>query len=133
MIEGWWPILATSFGFLALAVGLISSYVFLSRSRVGARREKAEIIRESERRYGTLFNAVSDIVYVHDLDGKVLDVNRRGSELLGVAPDAPALHIVEDRQIVPQAAQIDHIGGRGGEGEDRGDVDTGQRRIQSVV
>jgi PAS domain S-box-containing protein len=88
MSEAWFIVLAASAGFSVLALGLIGSYLILGRSRSDARREKAEIIRQSERRYGTLFNAVSDIVYVHDLEGRLLDVNRPGAALLGVEPGA---------------------------------------------
>jgi PAS domain S-box-containing protein len=88
MNQLWFTLLVASAGFSVLALGLIGSYLILGRSRRNARLEKAEIIRQSERRYGTLFNAVSDIVYVHDLDGRLLDVNRPGAALLGVEPGA---------------------------------------------
>lgn len=41
-----------------------------------------EILRDSEKRYQTLFNNVSDAIFIHDLEGRFLEVNRVACECL---------------------------------------------------
>jgi PAS domain S-box-containing protein len=48
-----------------------------------ARTEKT--LRESEERFRTLVDQASDAIFVHDADGKLLDVNRSACESLGYA------------------------------------------------
>jgi len=47
------------------------------------RHEMTQRLRESERRYRTLFDSVGDAIFVHDLEGRFLDVNRGACERLG--------------------------------------------------
>lgn len=82
-MESWWRLIAQAAGALILAIGLIASYLYLHSSRVKSRRDKERILRESDRRYGRLFNTVSDAVYVHDLQGTFLDVNQAAARLIG--------------------------------------------------
>lgn len=79
--------MAGAIGGLVLGLGLLGSFVFLRKTRVDAEREKNLILIEGERRYSTLFNTVSDVVYMHDLDGKILEINETISELLGLRVD----------------------------------------------
>jgi PAS domain S-box-containing protein len=47
-------------------------------------RHRTELaLRASEARYRELFENANDIVYTHDLEGRLLEVNRRGAELSG--------------------------------------------------
>jgi len=50
-------------------------------------KEAQAKIRESEKRYGDLFNSVSDLIYTHDLEGRFLSANRAMTEILGYEPD----------------------------------------------
>lgn len=50
-------------------------------------RRVIEGLKESESRYQTLFNTISDAVYIHDVNGKILDVNRVAHERLGYTKD----------------------------------------------
>jgi PAS domain S-box-containing protein len=47
-------------------------------------RKQAEIaLKDSERKFRTLFNSASDAIYIHDLDGYMLEVNDIACERLG--------------------------------------------------
>jgi PAS domain S-box-containing protein len=51
---------------------------------VGLTKHRAdEALRENERRYRTLFESANDMVSIHDLGGRFLEINQVGSELLG--------------------------------------------------
>jgi len=48
------------------------------------RNEMEEIIRESEKNYRTIFEAVNDAIFIHDLKtGEILDVNTKALEIFG--------------------------------------------------
>jgi two-component system, sensor histidine kinase and response regulator len=47
------------------------------------RKEAEEALRFSESRYRTLFDSAADAVFIHDLTGRVLDVNRVAMDRLG--------------------------------------------------
>ena len=47
------------------------------------RKNTEQALRESEERFRTLFNEAADIMFVHGLDGAILDVNQRACETLG--------------------------------------------------
>ena len=51
------------------------------------RKTAAEALRESERKYRTLFNSVSDIIQIYDLEGRILDVNRACCDALGYSKE----------------------------------------------
>ncbi len=51
-------------------------------------RQKAEVaLRESEKRYRTLFDSASDAIFIQDLSGHFLEVNRAASDRLGYTRD----------------------------------------------
>ena len=50
---------------------------------VAERKRTEEAFKESEKRYRTLVEHAGDALFVHDLDGKIVDVNQRTSEGLG--------------------------------------------------
>ncbi len=51
------------------------------------RRAAEEALRESEERYQAIFEAAGDALFLHDLEGKFLDVNRVAVERLGYSRD----------------------------------------------
>ena len=48
-----------------------------------ARFETAEALRDSEERYRQLFEGIDDMIFVHDLDANILDVNEAATRHLG--------------------------------------------------
>ncbi|MFW6197094.1 MAG: PAS domain S-box protein, partial [Thermoplasmatota archaeon] len=48
------------------------------------RKKAEEKLRESEKRFRALFENSNDPIFIHDLDGKILDVNERTEELIGL-------------------------------------------------
>ena len=61
------------------------------------RKRAEEALRESESRYSTIFNTVHDALFIHDLEGQVLDVNQTMLDLYGVTRvEARQMNIVQD-------------------------------------
>jgi PAS domain S-box-containing protein len=55
---------------------------------VTQQKRMEEALRDSEQRYRTLFDHAGDAIFVHDLDGQFLDVNRVACERLGYTREA---------------------------------------------
>ncbi|RMF64573.1 MAG: PAS domain S-box protein, partial [Calditrichaeota bacterium] len=81
--ELWWVFVVGTGVFLSLAVGIIAIVVLNQRRLLLAQREKMDALRKSEEEYSDLFHNVSDIVYIHSLDGTLLRVNARMCMFLG--------------------------------------------------
>ena len=74
------PEIRSTIAILALAL----MGVLVLRKRTWPRRRHVErALQESEERYSTLFRASNDAIFVHDLEGTILDVNERVIEQLG--------------------------------------------------
>ena len=102
-------------GLCALAVGLAAAF------RVQVRR-RADALRASEDRYRTLVERASDAVFVHDLDGGAVEMNREARDALGLGPDAPAPPLL--RLVAPahrDAAEA-HLAGLRASGHARSDL-----------
>jgi PAS domain-containing protein len=86
-IDFWWPIVIATIIALTLVVAVIGMVLAQQRSKIISTREKLGIIETSERRYGTLFNNVTDIVYIHTPDGTILQANDAAFSLLRLRQD----------------------------------------------
>ena len=62
--------------------GFILNYVAVKRD-VTALKEAEERLRKSEEKYYSLFNQSTEGIYLHDLDGRILDVNQTACEQSG--------------------------------------------------
>ena len=81
--EIWWLILAAII-VLFIFIGLIISSVLISNKKLlRVQQEKYNELRKSEKMYADLFNNVSDLVYIHQLDGTILKINQAVERLLG--------------------------------------------------
>lgn len=68
------------------------------------RKRAEEDLRESERRFAELFDNASDVVYVHDLDGNILALNRAGEIITGYSREE-ALTMNVSQVVAPEYLQ----------------------------
>ncbi|MGQ9898272.1 MAG: PAS domain S-box protein [Acidobacteriota bacterium] len=54
---------------------------------VTRRRQMEEALRASEARYRTLFDSAQDVIYCHDLEGRILEINPAAERLFGYRQD----------------------------------------------
>jgi len=54
---------------------------------VTVHRQAEERVSESEKKFRTLFNHAADGIYIHDLDGRILDANLAAAQTLGYEPN----------------------------------------------
>ncbi len=66
------------------------------------RKRTEEALRESERRFREFAEAVPQIVYEHDTDGKLIFLNRSGLDLMGYGPEGLGLGIKWTDVIAPE-------------------------------
>jgi two-component system CheB/CheR fusion protein len=87
----WWNLqkLLWIVGILAVVVLAAFAWVAVLRRRVHEQthiiRQKLEMAATLKERYEDLFENANDMVYTHDLDGRITSVNRAGEALLGRA------------------------------------------------
>lgn len=81
-VNFWWTLLIGTAAFLSLGIGLVTVLLVHERTKRKLESEKTTILRESERRYGDLFNNVTDLIYIHAIDGTILTVNESIAKLL---------------------------------------------------
>ncbi|MFW9914693.1 MAG: PAS domain S-box protein, partial [Candidatus Thorarchaeota archaeon] len=54
---------------------------------VTEQKQAEETLRESEERYRSLFHFSNDGIFIHDLEGKIIDMNQKALEMLGYSRD----------------------------------------------
>ena len=67
-------------------------YVAELEERIAERKRAEVALRESEERYRELFETARDAIYVHDLEGKYIRVNRAAETLTGYERDETVGH-----------------------------------------
>lgn len=75
-------------------------YKALVNTLVG-HKQSDEALLELEKRYRDLFNSISDLIMIHDLEGRLLNVNPAVAKLSGYTPDELIGHRISDF-IVPE-------------------------------
>jgi len=79
----------------------------LHSMRLAEERERAQrALVESEERYRTLFNGAGDAIFIHDLEGRLIEANRVACERLGYAREELLRMAVADIEAPEYAAQI---------------------------
>lgn len=61
-------------------------------------RRKTKKLRESEERYRELFDGANDLVYVHDIEGNYLSINRAGEKVFGY--DAEEIKKLNMKEVI---------------------------------
>ncbi len=75
----------------------LSQAVAQLEQEIGDRKEAEAALQVSEQNLRTIFNNVYDAIFIHDLEGNILDVNNRMLEMYGVSPEqATQLSIKND-------------------------------------
>ena len=79
----WWAFIIGTLVLMILGFGLVGSIFIYQRRLISAQREKMEAIRKRERQYSDLFNNVTDLVFIHSMEGTLLQVNAVLTKFLG--------------------------------------------------
>jgi PAS domain S-box-containing protein len=82
----WWNIIVGTSLFLALVTAFVVVIIYHGKTKIRLEQEKRAAVQKTERRYKDLFDNILDIVYVHDPDGVILEINDTVSAALGYAP-----------------------------------------------
>ena len=56
------------------------------QSLAGSHKESQNALRESDKRYRSLFDNIRDFIYTHDLEGRFLTINRSAAQTIGYTP-----------------------------------------------
>ncbi len=69
---------------VAIIIAMIQNKFNLTYTRLISSLEKTnKLISEKERNYREIFNASTDAIFIHDLDGKILDINESMLKMYG--------------------------------------------------
>lgn len=85
--EFWWLFFLGNSLLLALVFGFIAFIIYNQRKFQKSQQEKLEQLKQSEEKYSNLFNNVTDIVFIHSMDGNIIQINNAVKTLLGYSPN----------------------------------------------
>lgn len=82
----WWLILLGAVVPILLIILVIASILINNRKLLRLQQEKLEEVKKSEKLYSDLFNNVSDLVYIHSFDGRIIKINSAVKKIFGYEP-----------------------------------------------
>jgi PAS domain S-box-containing protein len=85
--EIWWIIALGTIVTVSFAIFLISTIAVNQRRFIRIQEEKLEAVKKSEAKYSDLFNNVTDVVFIHSLEGRILEINASGLALLNIGAE----------------------------------------------
>lgn len=122
----WWLILASSIAIFLLIGLIIVSIIISNKKLLRLQQEKIDEIKKSEEMYADLFNNVSDLVYIHQFDGKVLKINEAVEKLLGYKVEEIIGHSFQKIFGIPEEEFYNYI-----HSLDRSDISIGTLKLKS--
>jgi PAS domain S-box-containing protein len=68
--------------------------------------QRNEALRNSERRYRALLNQAADVFLLHDLEGRIIDVNQRACDSLGYSREELLGMAIADIEVATETSQL---------------------------
>jgi two-component system, NtrC family, sensor kinase len=84
-ISGGWHFMESNISLIEPEEGEIFNILLVSRD-LTEKKHNEDILKESEEKYRSIFDSANDIILLLDNKGKILDVNRKISEIAGYDP-----------------------------------------------
>ena len=100
--------LAASFVEMAANLRHMTASMGSLHREIAARTRMENELRLSEERFRMLFECAPDAYFLHDLQGRILDVNRRAEQLIGYTREEQIGHTVIDLGAVPPS-EVDRV------------------------
>jgi PAS domain S-box-containing protein len=88
--------------------GRISGFISIAQD-ISEQKKAEETLKVKEERYSSLFHQSNDAIFIHDMRGNILDVNKKTMELFGykksemLALKIPALHLKSRLEVSKKA------------------------------
>jgi len=95
-VEFWWTVIVWVSVSLVLLIGFASVLISQSRVRLRLQAEKIVAIEKSRKEYIDLFDNVSDIVFIHDLQGKFSVANQSVTRIFGYEVNQVVGHLITE-------------------------------------
>ncbi len=112
-VELWWAVLIISSIVILFGFSLTSVFLYNQKRNIASQKAKYEELRERQQKYDDLFNNVTDIVYVHSLDGYVLQINEAVTRILGYKRDEiinePLVKLVSPEYAAEYTEYLDSV------------------------
>jgi PAS domain S-box-containing protein len=115
----WWTLTRLLWAVGMLVTAMVASLVWVSqlRNKVGKQttiiRQQLGMEAKLKERYQDLFENANDMVYTHDLSGRMTSINVAGERLLGrkraAVTQCSLLDFIAEEQRLPASQWLDHI------------------------